>query len=323
MTATEIQWTKPQLLEALSELDWTQPAAMKSDAWSAYFQHYDLGFSEYQAQHSAGYIDTQGFKIVVQRWQQNDAKGTALIMHGYYDHVGLYDHLIRFCLSQGWNVVMYDLPGHGLSSGEPAVIDSFQQYDAVFERVVDDIRQHEALPLRVFGQSTGGAIIINYLLTRGIQQANSPFADVLLLAPLIRPRQWPKAKFLHSVLKFFIKQVKRHFNDNSPDADFLTFIAQHDPLQPKHLSVRWVGALKQWVPMIESQSPTDMPIGVIQGDHDQTVEWQHNLSVLTRVFPQHRLLMMAGGQHHLVNESPSNRDRMFQQVMEWVKSPSV
>ena len=38
-----------------------------------------------------------------------------LISHGYYDHAGLYGHLIEHLLSRGWNVAIFDQIGHGLS----------------------------------------------------------------------------------------------------------------------------------------------------------------------------------------------------------------
>ena len=51
-----------------------------------------------------------------------------LISHGYYDHAGLYGHLIEHLLSRGWSVAIFDQIGHGLSSGSRAEIQHFDQY---------------------------------------------------------------------------------------------------------------------------------------------------------------------------------------------------
>lgn len=311
-------WTRDQLNQVLAEVNWSQPASPDMGVWQPYLQHYRLEFGHIKdVSHHAGYFDCEGYRLVLQHWHQPSAKGTAILVHGYYDHVGLYRSLIEFCLQQGWNVIMYDLPGHGLSSGERASIQSFQEYDAVFDYVVQQLQQHQTQPLQVMGQSTGGAIIVNYLLKRQLTTQTSPFDYVTLLAPLVRPKQWLQGRILHSLLSPFLSKLKRQFKSNSADSGFLNFVARHDPLQPKYLSVAWVGALKKWIPFIESQGSSDIPISIIQGDADQTVEWQHNLKVLKQSFPHCQTFMLPQGQHHLVNESEANRKVIYQQIARW------
>ena len=93
---------------------------------------------------------------------------------------------------------------------------------------------------------------------------------------------------------------------------------QWNPLQPHHLNVRWVSALKVWLPYVESLPPSSVMVNIIQGDADQTVDWQHNMKVLAEKFPNQRLKILPGGQHHLVNESPEQRQRIYQQLAEWL-----
>ena len=59
-------------------------------------------------------------------------------------------------------------------------------------------------------------------------------------------------------------------------------------------------------------------VNIIQGDGDHTVDWRHNLQILQDKFPNQRLLVLPGGQHHLVNESPEQRQRMYQQIADWL-----
>jgi lysophospholipase len=109
-----------------------------------------------------------------------------------------------------------------------------------------------------------------------------------------------------------MKQIKRNFAMNSNDVEFLRFIAEQDPLQPLALSVRWVGALKKWVQMIEESEPSDLAINIVQGDQDTTVEWRHNMPLLLEKFPQRSLLMIKDGRHHIVNEEISKRQQAYQ-----------
>jgi len=173
-------------------------------------------------------------------------------------------------------------------------------------------------PVFAFGQSTGGAILINYLLKRRLTAHNTPFAEVTLMAPLVRPVGWNSGRFVHTFASLFVRRIRRKFNQNSADADFLRFIAEGDPLQPRYLSVRWVGALKKWIRYIEAQPSSELAINIVQGDADHTVDWQYNMTVLERMFPQRRLAMFSGGQHHLVNESPEMRGKIYQQIADWL-----
>ena len=316
-------WDIEEIQRALKPLDWQQlpvPCAVQQ----RYLKYYDINTAQHSDDitYSLGSFDAGGFTLAGHVWQQKNAKGTALLVHGYYDHVGIYGSLVQFCLDQGWNVFAFDLPGHGLSTGERAAISNFHQYDQVFNSALQQCQQHLSpdLPLYAFGQSTGGAIIINYLLSRQLQQANSPFAGVSLLAPLIRPVGWGKAKILHTLLKPFLKQIKRSFANNSNDVEFLRFIAENDPLQPLALSVEWVGALKQWIKMIELCDPSDIPLNIVQGDNDGTVDWQHNMPVLAEKFPHRQLLMLKEGRHHLVNESPEKRQAAYQWLQQQLNS---
>lgn len=314
-----LDWNKEELVAQTPALDWRNPGLAESPMWQAYRRHYQLDFVHDEAvSHFAGVLQTPGYDVVVQVWRQPEARGTAMIVHGYYDHTGIYGSLIEFCLKQGLDVVIFDLPGHGLSSGDPAAIDSFQEYDEVFSLILQQVQVHMLGPLYAFGQSTGGAILVNYLLKRQLNQQQSPFHDITLFAPLVRPKEWGRAKVAHSVLSLFIHQVKRKFNSNSADAEFLRFVAEHDPLQPRHLSVRWVGALRQWVPFIESQPNSEIALNIVQGDADNTVDWCHNLKILSEKFPNQRVFMLPGGQHHLVNESVANRVQIYGQVAGWL-----
>ncbi len=58
---------------------------------------------------------------------------TMFMFHGFYDHMGLYRHVVDWALDQGFVVIACDLPGHGLSSGARASIDDFAVYQEVVQ----------------------------------------------------------------------------------------------------------------------------------------------------------------------------------------------
>lgn len=277
-----------------------------------YCRYYEIDFeSSMPVRQRLGYIDVQGFRVALHYFERVEAKATVFVMHGYYDHVGLYKHLIGFLLAQGFSVFSYDMPGHGLSSGDSADIKSFAHYQSVLTRCLRLVKDDVKLPLLAVAQSTGAAVLIDYYLTFRHDQRDGAFRSVVMLAPLIRPLEWSRVKLIHSLLRPFFKTWKRAYRDNSSDSVFLRFLRERDPLQSKVLSVDWVSALKEWVPRIERAKPVDMPLTIIQGESDGTVDWRHNVYTLNAKFKKPAVYYLKGAEHHLVNESEEIREKMF------------
>ncbi len=92
-------------------------------------------------------------------------------------------------LDQGFSVLTYDLPGHGLSNGSPASIQNFDHYQQVLEAVYRYVKHAAQLPTPWLGigQSTGGAIWLHHLLVLLNIAKTLMSRRVLLLSPLIRP----------------------------------------------------------------------------------------------------------------------------------------
>jgi alpha-beta hydrolase superfamily lysophospholipase len=137
-TASDID----QLRESLPECDFAADS-LAVPALHPYLQFYGINPLEFPAHggaalhYSAGTFDSAGFRIFCQYFcvSRDACRGTVFVLHGYYDHGGLYGKLLRYLLHKGYGVVLFDLPGHGLSSGDRAAITSFTQYTDVLEAV--------------------------------------------------------------------------------------------------------------------------------------------------------------------------------------------
>lgn len=274
---------------------------------TAYCHFYGIDFAQQldAVQHDFGYLDSNGFRIACHRWVPlKRCRGTVLVGHGYFGHVGLHVHVIGHLLKQGYAIAAFDLPGHGLSSGEPASIDSFRQYQQVLQDFLQKM-QRMPPPWHWVSQSTGSAIAMDFLLHT--PEDLQPFDKVFLLAPLVWPRGWQLGKYAHALVSPFTRSVKRHFANNSHDTDFLDFLANHDPLQSSRLSVTWISAWKRWLPYFLGSTPCQHPIQVIQGTNDGTVDWRRNLPVIRQLFPNHQIHTIPTARHQLVNESAELR----------------
>ncbi|MDX1804702.1 MAG: alpha/beta hydrolase [Alcanivorax sp.] len=277
-----------------------------------YVAYYGLDFADRlpDLEHGFGYFEAAGHTLSVHAWRPAAPRGTVFVCHGYFDHVGLYRHVIGHVLELGYAVLAYDLPGHGLSSGPQAMIEDFRIYRQVFEECLALADNHFPRPWHVIAQSTGGAIVMDYLASRDRHHSHT-FEKVILLAPLVRPYKWASARWLHALVSPFVKSIKRVFTINSSDPDFLDFLENHDPLQSRQLSARWVAALKKWIPGFERAPAIEVSPVVIQGDLDETVDWRHNLSVIKNKFEDPDVYVLKGARHQLANENADYRAEIF------------
>ncbi|WP_163836122.1 alpha/beta hydrolase [Spartinivicinus ruber] len=287
-----------------------QPLTEAEQQYSAFYG-IDFDTQSPDIKHCMGYFDSIHYRVACHYYWQPSSKGTAFVVHGYYDHVGLYGNLIKFLLDQGFNVISFDLPGHGLSSGNRACIADFADYVTALKQCINMATSTVPKPWFLLGQSTGGAVITDYLLSEKFTTTNNPFSEVVLFAPLIRPKNWGFIELAHRVLGSWIRNVKRSYAPNSHDEAFLDFVKNKDPLQPSHSSVKWLGALKQWIKRIEQMPASSLSPIIIQGKDDQTVDWQYNIPVLQKLFSEPTIYYHSTARHHLVNESHSIRAEYF------------
>jgi lysophospholipase len=209
---------------------------------------------------------------------------------------------------------VFDLPGHGLSSGERANVDEFSRYRRAIADVVSTLGSRLA-GWQVLAQSTGAAAVMDYLTTVDRHR----FERIVLLAPLVRPRAWLRIKATHALFHRFRESVPRDFAVNSNDPEFLRFLPT-DPLQARVIPVPWVGALRRWVPDILKRQSRDDDLLVIQGDEDGTVDWRYNIRQVRRPFPNARVEMIAGARHHLANESAEIRSKYLSLVAHYLEA---
>ena len=271
------------------------------------FYRLDVAAAGLEVQHSVGTITSGPWRLATHLWQQPEARGNLVLLHGLFDHTGLYDKLLAYGLSRQYNVLMFDLPGHGLSTGEPAVIKDFAAYGRAIGSVLGQVKLPQ-LPCVAMAQSTGCAALVEFA-----RIYPWPFQAAVLLAPLVRPAQWSKVRAGHMLLRHFTDSVSRTFNENSSDREFLAFI-RRDPLQARRSSMRWVGALRRWLKTLPIANLGVGPVLVVQGDADGTVDWRYNINVIISLFPGSRVEYVSGAGHQLANESLELRQKYFHRI---------
>ena len=271
-----------------------------------YLQFYEIDLLTSAQSYSIGQSEIDGCRVVEHRWQSGSAnQKTLYLCHGYLDHTGLYRRMVLWALGKGFNVHCIDFPGHGLSGGEPAAIASFDQYSAVLAHVIN--RQGESY-IALVGQSTGCAMIANFLLKPNQFACSVMIDKVALMAPLVRSVGWAALRYALPLLKLFKHSLRRAHRDTGHDQAFNDFVEYNDPLQSDRIPLCWLGAMEQWHKALRHNADPSLQVLqtpkvlIVQGNKDTVVDFKYNLPRLQHYMPNSEVSWIAGAEHRLLNE---------------------
>ncbi|GAA0895324.1 lysophospholipase [Pseudonocardia zijingensis] len=118
-------------------------------------------------------------ELTARTWPNERARYTALLCHGYGEHIGRYEHVADALVRHGAAVHGVDHIGHGRSTGERVLIPDY-------EAVVDDVHElwtrvrTPELPTVLVGHSMGGMIAARYA-----QRYGHELAALVLSGPVL------------------------------------------------------------------------------------------------------------------------------------------
>ncbi|MEA2169761.1 MAG: hypothetical protein QOF76_3061 [Solirubrobacteraceae bacterium] len=126
--------------------------------------------------------DASHGKIVVRRWEpSSEPNKIVLLVHGYGEHGGRYQHVAEHLAAEGAVVYAPDHYGHGRSDGDRAVVTDLDAMAQDVGRVQQlATEQHPDLPVVMIGHSMGGIIA-----TRYAQLGVGELSALVLSAPVI------------------------------------------------------------------------------------------------------------------------------------------
>jgi acylglycerol lipase len=224
-------------------------------------------------------------------------RGVVVLLHGYGEHLGLYDALVRRLVAGGHAVHAMDAVGHGRSDGERGVIASFDHYADDARRLVALARgEHPDVPLVLAGHSAGA-------LAAALVALRSPEAvDALVLSggPLLA-QGWVDAELA----------LGRPETDAGDPTEFLSthpdyvHALAHDPLTWKggfrrELLVALVAVWPEVAAALAAGRPAH-PALVVHGEADPIVPVADARAVAAAL-PRSVLATFPGDLHDVLNE---------------------
>ncbi|MDD7942919.1 alpha/beta fold hydrolase [Actinomycetospora lutea] len=258
-------------------------------------------------------------RIFHDRWlPDGDVRGTVVLIHGYGEHLGLYDAFAQRLTVHGHAVHALDVAGHGRSDGERAVIGSWDHYVDDARRLLELAREeHPGVPLTVAGHSAG-AVTATLLALRSPELVD---AVVLSAGPLC-PQDWMEAELAAGLVETEAGDPTELLSTHPEYVHALL----HDPLTWKGgFRAEMLYALVATWPEIAEGMATGrpaVPVLLVHGEADPVVPVEDSRRVAAQL-PEVQVRTFPGDLHDVLNEH--DRDTVHEVVAEFLDSvvPSV
>jgi alpha-beta hydrolase superfamily lysophospholipase len=100
-------------------------------------------------------------------WLPERARASVLVVHGYAEHSGRYEHVGQWLAERGFAAHAYDHRGHGRSAGRRCHVDRFAEYLDDLTIVLEQVRADASgQPLFLIGHSMGGLVVATFARER-------------------------------------------------------------------------------------------------------------------------------------------------------------
>jgi alpha-beta hydrolase superfamily lysophospholipase len=236
------------------------------------------------------------------------SKGAVVLAHGYAEHAGRYEPIVRALAASRFAVYAVDHRGHGRSDGERCIVERFDQYVDDLALVVELARREQAgKPCYLIGHSMGGLIALRYALAGQAQLDGIVLlAPVIQFAPAVTARQEQLLRRVASRLpKLPLFKDRRGLRSTDPDVDLQV---EHDPFC-YHGRVRAgtvVGLADAGRDAYEQAGKLALPVLILHGDDDPLVAPAGSMALYQRIGVRegadNSLITWPGMRHELLNE---------------------
>lgn len=250
-------------------------------------------------------------------WLPEEPVATVLLIHGYAEHSGRYEHVGSWLAARGFAVHAFDHQGHGLSSGHRCYVRRFSDLVDDAEVAIDRAQSsHPGLPLFVIGHSMGGLVTASLAAERDPAVAGFVISGAALASgtALSRSRRWllrlmrhaaPRLSFASGLDPAGLSKdpvvVRAYLDDPLVERRITTSLAAELFAAMGHIAVRGHAVERPILALHGEDDPICSPVGS---------------RAFAAAAPRGRYLGLPGMRHEIFNEP--ERERVFESVLAWL-----
>lgn len=261
---------------------------------------------------------SDGCEIFVRAWRAATPAATVVIAHGHGEHGGRYEHVAERLTREGWDVIVPDHRGHGLSGGPRGHVLRWDHYSDDLQLAIEKAANAK-LPMALIGHSMGGLIAINYALRKPER-----LKALLLSSPLLKlafPVP-PLKKFLGNMLSNLIPALALPTGLDSKHVSrdpAVVAAYEKDPLVHDKASTRW---FTEMVAMLEASGARagelKMPLLLFHAGGDKLTDPEGSRVFFKHVTMTERQFKEWPGLYHEIFNEPE-KGQVLDELVTWLK----
>lgn len=250
----------------------------------------------------------------------NNPKANIIINHGFAEHLGRYKYLAKRLVDAGYNVLRYDLRGHGKSKGLKGHVESYHNLisdaDAMVNIMIDT---NPKLPIFMVGHSMGGMVTALY----GIKYPQKLAGQILSgAATNTLPMATPfKASILSISSKIFPKlQLKNPIDSDICSVKEVVADYINDPLVLKSATLNFYNEfLNKGVKYVSNNfKQYKLPVLILHGKDDAIVPYKMSESFYNNISSVNKEIKVFPNLYHeIFNEK--EKDLIIDRVIKWLE----
>jgi alpha-beta hydrolase superfamily lysophospholipase len=269
----------------------------------------------------AHFAGAGGRELFTRAWLPDDASAAALIVHGYAEHSGRYEHVGGWLATRGVAVHAFDHQGHGRSSGRRCHVRRFSDFLDDTELAMARARgANPGIPLFVIGHSMGGLIAATLAVERTPHVVGYVTSGAALAAgePLSRARRGllRAARTLAPTLSF-ASGIDPAGLSRDP-AVVRAYL--DDPLVERRITTSLATELFAAMERTRSRGGSvEQPLLALHGEDDPICSPAGSRAFASAA-SRGRYLGFPGLRHEIFNEP--EREAVFERLLEWLRDPT-
>jgi alpha-beta hydrolase superfamily lysophospholipase len=261
----------------------------------------------------------EGPRLFRRAWLPDAAERVLVLVHGYAEHSGRYEHVGRWFSERGYAVHAYDHRGHGRSSGLRCHVDAFSEFTADLDLVLAAVREsHPELPLILFGHSMGGLIVTAYVVDQrpGLTAAVTSGA-ALSVSPALSRVRIAAARLLRRLAPRFVLGSGLDPSGLSRDPAVVRGYLE-DPLVQRTMTASLAAALIQAVEETADRAlDVQVPMMMLHGEEDPICPVDGTRSFYAGLHVARSVLRTYPGLRHEILNEPE-QGQILEDVHAWV-----
>ena len=265
------------------------------------------------------FLSRDNLDLFARSWPaQGTARGVVVLVHGFAEHLGRYEHVAAHFANHDFTTYALDLPGHGQSEGDRHIIRSFGPHLGAIRQLLDEAKKREpGLPVFLLGHSMGGMLVTLLTVT-----SKPDVAGIVLSGPAL-----PSGDNLGLAMRLIAKLGKvapwlpmRPLAAVSVSRDPAVVAAyENDPLVYRgRMRLGTIRAFVRAIQRIDRDMETfALPLFIVHGSEDALAAPAGSEKLIARAASPDKSLKIYDGLFHEVFNEPE-RETVLKDVTDWL-----